>query len=91
MSDLKTVKTQHDPQTTELIPYLQTILRTFLIIFVTFKSLFFRGFKIHRREMIFFMCLNQTAGNTDIIFGDKTLAILNGVTGLNVNVINFVN
>ena len=37
------------------------------------------------------LVLNQTAGNTDIIFGDKTLAILNGVTGLNVNVINFVN
>jgi hypothetical protein len=37
------------------------------------------------------LVLNQTAGDTDIIFGNRTLAILSGVTGLNVNVINFVN
>ena len=37
------------------------------------------------------LVLNQTGGDIEIMFGNTTLAILNGVTGLNVNVINFVN
>lgn len=34
------------------------------------------------------LILNEINGNTEINFGDQTLAILNRVTGLNVNVIS---
>jgi serralysin len=37
------------------------------------------------------LVLDEIGGNSEIIFGNKTLAVLSGVTGLDVNMINFVN
>jgi glycerophosphoryl diester phosphodiesterase len=35
------------------------------------------------------LVLNQVGGNTEISFADQTFAILNGITGLDINIISF--